>query len=306
MDAMTPRPSRSLGPDQIERLDELLAASARIARRHFHGDLAALAAADKNAASSAASPATDPAAAPTGAVPAGVHRGYDPVTEADRAIEELLRAGITAMLPGDGVVGEENGRSGPAEAARTWYLDPIDGTKAFLTGMTGWGTLVGVVEDGRAVAGWMDQPVLGETFSAVGGRAVVRRPSPDGGSVQISDLRTSDCAELSEAIMYTTHPSMFGDSGEVRDRYDELGRRVRLQRFGGDCYAYCMLAAGRVDLVVESDLNSYDIVALIPIIEAAGGVITGPDGRQPLEGGTVVAAATPELAEQAWAVLGRE
>ena len=308
MGGMTTRPARTLGPDQIERLDELLAASARIARRHFYGDLADLAAADKNSVGGG-DRAVDGAGDGEGAgaaAGAGVHRGYDPVTEADRAIEELLRAGITAMLPGDAVVGEENGRTGPADAERTWYLDPIDGTKAFLTGMTGWGTLVGVVSGGRAVAGWMDQPVLGETFSAVGGRALVRRPAPEGGHVQITDLRTSDCTELSEAILYTTHPSMFGDAGEDRDRYDELGRRVRLQRFGGDCYAYCMLAAGRVDLVVESDLNSYDIVALIPIIEAAGGVITGPDGRQPLEGGTVVAAATPELAEQAWAVLQPE
>lgn len=282
---MTPRPTRPLDPDLTERLDELLAASGRIARRHFHGDLEALAAADKNIADAGADE----------------HR-YDPVTEADRAIEELLRAGISSMAPGDRVVGEENGETGPADAARTWYLDPIDGTKAFLTGMTGWGTLVGVVEDGRAVAGWMDQPVLGETFAAIHGRATVQRRSDGPEAV---DLRTSGCTELSEAILYTTHPSMFDDpdDDEVRRRYDELGRRVRLQRFGGDCYAYCMLAAGRVDLVVESDLNSYDIVALIPIIEAAGGVITGPDGRQPLEGGTVVAAATPELAEQAWAIL---
>lgn len=278
---MTPRPARPLDPDQTERLDELLAASGRIARRHFYGDLASLAAADK------------------GAGDAGGGR-YDPVTEADREIEALLRAGISSMSPGDRVVGEENGVTGPADAARTWYLDPIDGTKAFLTGMAGWGTLVGVVEGGRAVAGWMDQPVLGETFSALHGRATVRRRA-DG--PEAIDLRVSGCTELSEAIMYTTHPSMFGDDGEVRSRYDDLGRRVRLQRFGGDCYAYCMLAAGRVDLVVEADLNSYDIVALIPIIEAAGGVITGPDGRQPLEGGTVVAAATPKLAEQAWAVL---
>ncbi|TCW25715.1 inositol monophosphatase family protein [Dietzia cinnamea] len=285
---MTPRPTRPLDPDLTEHLDELLAASGRIARRHFYGDLAALAATDKGAVAS------------NGAAAGGNGHRYDPVTEADRAIEELLRAGISSMSPGDRVVGEENGVTGPADAARTWYLDPIDGTKAFLTGMAGWGTLVGVVEGGRAVAGWMDQPVLGETFSAVHGRATVRRRT---NGPEAIDLRVSGCTELSEAIMYTTHPSMFGDDGEVRSRYDDLGRRVRLQRFGGDCYAYCMLAAGRVDLVVEADLNSYDIVALIPIIEAAGGVITGPDGRQPLEGGTVVAAATPELAEQAWAVL---
>ena len=290
---MTPRPTRPLDPDLTEHLDELLAASGRIARRHFYGDLAALAATDKGGAGTGTADSN-------GAAVGGNGHRYDPVTEADRAIEELLRAGISSMSPGDRVVGEENGVTGPADAARTWYLDPIDGTKAFLTGMTGWGTLVGVVEGGRAVAGWMDQPVLGETFSAVHGRATVRRRT---NGPEAIDLRVSGCTELSEAIMYTTHPSMFGDDGEVRSRYDDLGRRVRLQRFGGDCYAYCMLAAGRVDLVVEADLKSYDIVALIPIIEAAGGVITGPDGRQPLEGGTVVAAATPELAEQAWAVL---
>ncbi|AVM63756.1 MULTISPECIES: inositol monophosphatase family protein [Dietzia] len=293
---MTPRPTRPLDPDLTEHLDELLAASGRIARRHFYGDLAALAATDKGGAGTGTADSN-------GAAVGGNGHRYDPVTEADRAIEELLRAGISSMSPGDRVVGEENGLTGPADAARTWYLDPIDGTKAFLTGMTGWGTLVGVVEGGRAVAGWMDQPVLGETFSAVHGRATVRRRT---NGPEAIDLRVSGCTELSEAIMYTTHPSMFGDDGEVRSRYDDLGRRVRLQRFGGDCYAYCMLAAGRVDLVVEADLKSYDIVALIPIIEAAGGVITGPDGRQPLEGGTVVAAATPELAEQAWAVLQPE
>ncbi|KAA0918609.1 inositol monophosphatase family protein [Dietzia sp. ANT_WB102] len=275
---MTSRPERPLDPDLTERIDELLAATGRIARRHFYGDLEALAAADKGIGD----------------------RGYDPVTEADRAIEELLRAGISSMASGDRVVGEENGETGPADAARTWYLDPIDGTKAFLTGMAGWGTLIGVVENGRAVAGWMDQPILGETFTAIHGRATVRRRADGPAAIE---LHASGCTELSDAILYTTHPSMFGDDGEVRRRYDELGRRVRLQRFGGDCYAYCMLAAGRIDLVVEADLNSYDIVALIPIIEAAGGVITGTDGGQPLEGGTVVAAATRELAEQAWAVL---
>src|SRR5699024_1568803 len=281
---MTQRADQPLQDRTIEKIEELFESTGRVARRHFRGDLEALAAADKGGAA-----------------------GYDPVTAADEEIEALLRAGISRFSPGDRVIGEEGGASGPQDARRTWFLDPIDGTKAFLTGMTGWGTLVGVVEDGRAVAGWMDQPVLGETFAAVDGRAVVRRPAAGGGSVEVTDLRASGCTELSEAVLYTTHPSTFGEAGgEARRRDDELGLRVRLQRFGGDCYAYCMLAAGRVDLVVESELNAYDIVALIPIVEAAGGVVVGSDGGQPLEGGTVVAAATRELAEQAWAVLRPE
>lgn len=257
-------------------LRELFPRTREMALEHFHGDLEAMHADDK-----------------------GGPRGYDPVTVADRGIETLLRDGISAAFPADRVVGEEFGSSGPEDAGRTWYLDPIDGTKAFLTGMVGWGTLVGLVEDGRAVAGWLDQPVLGETFSAVDGHAELRRRDEPARA-----LRTSGCTALGDAILYTTHPIMFGAPGEaLRERYDRLAGHVRLQRFGGDCYAYAMLASGRVDLVVESDLNPYDIIALIPIVEAAGGVVLGADGRPPLAGGTVVAAATPELARAAWELL---
>ena len=265
-------------PADLDRhVEQLLRLTRPVALGHFRGSTADLAAADK-----------------------GGDRGYDPVTVADREIEAILRAGLAERFPQDRIVGEENGVTGPGDARRTWYLDPIDGTKAFLTGMTGWGTLIGLVDGGRAVAGWMDQPVLGETFAATGdGTAVLRR-----GDEGPRRLRVSGCDRLDEAILYTTHPSMFGE-GEHRRRYDELGRSVRLQRFGGDCYAYCQLAAGRVDLVVETDLSSYAIVALIPVVEAAGGVIAGPDGGQPVDGGTVVAAASAELAEQAWRVLGR-
>lgn len=266
----------------IATVAEQFATTREIARRYFAGRPADLDTDDK-----------------------GSRTGFDPVTAADREIETVLRAAISRDWPDDRIVGEEEGVSGAADAARSWYLDPIDGTKAFLTGMTGWGTLVGVVEDGRAVAGWMDQPVLGETFAAVDGRATVTRSCPTGaaGGV-VEDLQTSGCTRLDEAIMYTTHPSMF--DGAPAAPYAALAARVRLQRFGGDCYAYCQLAAGRIDLVVESELNSHDIVALIPIVEAAGGVVWGPDGTQPLDGGTVVAAATPELARAAWDILAAD
>ncbi|WP_333617749.1 inositol monophosphatase family protein [Dietzia sp.] len=231
-------------------------------------------------------------------------RAFDPVTEADTRIEAVLRAGIEERWPDDRIIGEEEGASGAEDAARCWYLDPIDGTKAFVTGMAGWGTLIGVVEDGRAVAGWMDQPVLGETYRSVDGTAEVLRRGAlvDAGAPEREELRVSGCTELSDAVLYSTHPSMFDGSGL---EYAALAGAVRLGRYGGDCYAYCQLAAGRVDLVVEATLGPHDIVALIPIVEGAGGVIEGPGGQSPIAGGTVVAAASPELAAQAWEALGR-
>lgn len=232
----------------------------------------------------------------------GVRGAFDPVTMADKEIEAVLRAGIAERWPGDRIVGEEDGISGRADAERSWFVDPIDGTKAFFSGMAGWGTLIGAVEDGRAVAGIMDQPVLGETYVGIdGGAEVLRRGLVvDAGVPARERLGVSPCEELGEAVCYSTHPTMF-DGGEWN--FARLTESVRLQRYGGDCYAYCQLAAGRVDLVVESQLNAHDIVALIPIIEGAGGVIEGPDGSSPIAGGTVVAAATPALAAQAWAAL---
>lgn len=264
----------------IGTIADVLTETGAIAREYFYAQAGELATADKGGAA-----------------------GFDPVTVADRRIEAVLRVAIAERWPWDMIVGEEDGVSGAVGAARRWYIDPIDGTKAFVTGMAGWGTLLGVVDGGRAVAGWMDQPVLGETFSAVDHRAtVVRRPGFGGRTTAaVEPLHTSGCTEVGEAMLYTTHPSMF--SGAQREVYDALGRAVRLQRFGGDCYAYCQLARGRVDLVVEADLKAHDIVALIPIVEAAGGVVWGPERTQPLEGGTVVAAATPQLAERAWEML---
>jgi myo-inositol-1(or 4)-monophosphatase len=225
----------------------------------------------------------------------GGRHGFDPVTEADRAIEAFLRDELSQRYPDHQIVGEEQGTSGPAGRAR-WLIDPIDGTKAFVTGVPAWGILLGLVVDDRPVAGWAHQPYLGETFEAVGGVGTLdhdgrRRP-----------LGTSSTTDLAAATLYSTHPSMF-ESPPDHAAYDRLSRIVRLQRFGGDCYSYCLLALGHIDLVVESGLQAYDIVPLIPIVEAAGGLVTDRDGRPPVDGGFVVAAATAELHARALDVL---
>jgi hypothetical protein len=165
-------------------------------------------------------------------------------------------------------------------------IDPIDGTRAFISGLPLWGTLVGLLEDGRAVAGMMSQPFTGELFSPAAARAGARTRA---------DRRRSRPADrfLTDAILCTTTPALF--EGAKREAYDRVERSVRLARYGTDCYAYAMLAAGQVDLVVEAGLQAYDIVGLVPLIEAAGGVVTTWDGGRPESGGDIVAAATPAL-----------
>lgn len=223
--------------------------------------------------------------------------GYDPVTVADRGVEDLLRDGLLEAFPEHQVTGEERGTSGAENARHRWLIDPIDGTKAFVSGSPLWGILLGLVADGQAVAGWLHQPYLGETFAAVDGVATMRR----GGATV--PLRTRSDSDLSSATMYSTFPGMFRDAGE-QAAFARLGERVRLMRFGGDCYAYALLAMGLVDLVVEASLQAYDIVPIIPLVEAAGGVITDLDRRSPLDGGFVVAAANETVYEQALEVIG--
>jgi histidinol phosphatase-like enzyme (inositol monophosphatase family) len=229
----------------------------------------------------------------------GGTQGYDPVTVADRAIETLVRDAIHARFPDHRVIGEEHGTSGPADAAAEWVIDPIDGTKAFVTGVPAWGLLVGLVVDGVAVAGWLHQPYLDETYAAIAGvgtfeHAGDRRP-----------LGTRATTGLADARMYTTHPSMFRTADE-QAAFERIAAAAQLQRFGGDCCSYGLLALGCVDLVVESSLQPYDIVALIPIVEAAGGVITNRSGASPLAGGFVIAAATPELHAEALTLANQE
>jgi histidinol phosphatase-like enzyme (inositol monophosphatase family) len=228
----------------------------------------------------------------------GGDRGYDPVTVADRDIERVLRERLTAAYPDHEVVGEEAGSSGPPGRYR-WLIDPIDGTKAFVTGSPLWGTLLGLLDDGHPVAGWIHQPYLEETFVGIAGRGawMVRRGSRH-------PLHTRHGVGLDDAVVYCTTPTMFTDPAE-RALFEAVSHRARLVRYGGDCYAYAQLAMGHVDVVIDTGLQPYDIVAPMAVIEAAGGVVSGRCGVSAAEGGFVVAAGSPEVADQVASLAAR-
>lgn len=220
--------------------------------------------------------------------------GFDPVTEADRAAEAVMRQMIKRKLPTHGIVGEEFG-SEAEDAEYVWVLDPIDGTRAFISGLPSWGTLIGLTRGGHPAYGMMHQPFTGERFFGDGGGSFYRGP---GGERR---LRTRRCASLAEATLATTTPHLFDEA--QRAAYDRVEAQARLTRYGTDCYAYCMVAAGHIDLVIEAGLKPYDIVALIPIIEGAGGVVTSWDGGSAAAGGTVVAAGDKRLHQAALELL---
>jgi len=221
--------------------------------------------------------------------------GFDPVTAADRAAEEAIRAIIGEAFPQDGIIGEEYGAAGQ-QADRIWVIDPIDGTRAFLAGIPVWGTLIGLLDKARPAFGVMSQPYIGEVFLGDGSAAELRFR---GGRRAI---RTRPAEAIGAATLMSTSPRLF--TPEERQAYERLAAETRNERFGGDCYAYAMLAAGHVDLVVEAGLHVHDIVPLIPIIEGAGGVVSSWDGGSPLGGGRILAAADRRLQEEAIALLG--
>lgn len=222
---------------------------------------------------------------------------FDPVTEADRAGEAAMRQLIKRAFPGHGIVGEEFGAE-RADSEYVWVLDPIDGTRAFMAGLPLWGTLIGLTRNGTPAYGLMHQPFIGERFFGDGGSASYRGPHQGE-----RRLRTRRCAHLGEAILATTSPGLF--SATTRPAYERVEREVRVARYGCDCYAYCMLAGGHVDLVIEDGLKAHDIVALIPIIEGAGGVVTTWAGEPAAGGGSIVAAGDRRLHDRALALLGR-
>jgi myo-inositol-1(or 4)-monophosphatase len=216
--------------------------------------------------------------------------GFDPVTSADHAIEKVIRETIQSTYPDHDIVAEEGG-STLSGAEYCWYIDPIDGTRAFLMGSPLWGTLVGLTESGKAVFGLLAQPILSELFLG----------SPAGSWLIDNQarrrLQSSRCTDISKAKLASTHPNLF--SGDDQAAYARLTNACLLDRYGGDCYNYAMLAAGFIDLVAETGLKPFDIVPLVPILERAGCIVTNWDGGSVLDGGSVVAAASQALHEQA-------
>lgn len=208
--------------------------------------------------------------------------GFDPVTEADRAAERAMRALLAERRPGDSVLGEEFGAS-HGTSGLTWVLDPIDGTRGFLSGTPTWGVLIAVTDASGPIYGLIDQPYIGERFEGGLGRAQLCGP------LGRRALAARPGRALSEAILFTTFPEL-GTEAE-RAAFQAVAGRVRLTRYGMDCYAYALLACGQIDLVVEAGLQPYDILAPIAVIEAAGGIVTDWRGGPAHGGGRVLAAA---------------
>lgn len=220
--------------------------------------------------------------------------GFDPVTIADRASEMAMRAVLFELAPADGILGEELPDIASSNG-RQWVLDPIDGTRAFIAGLPSWTVLIALSQDGRPRVGLIDQPHIGERFTGWCDGAQYRCGD------QTRTLVTRKSAALADAILSTTDAFLF--EGAEWEAFQALRQGVRLCRYGLDGYAYAMLAMGGVDLVVESRLQPYDVQALIPVVQGAGGVITNWSGGDCSDGGQVIAAAHPALHAEALRLL---
>jgi histidinol phosphatase-like enzyme (inositol monophosphatase family) len=214
--------------------------------------------------------------------------GFDPVTAADKAAERAMRQILKQRYPDHSITGEEYAAHESTSRYR-WVLDPIDGTRGFMCGLPTWGVLIGLIDDDAATVGMMDQPHTRERFWAVGGKAQMRMP--DG---KMRRLKTRACGRLDDAVLSATTPDMFS-APHPNAVFSVLRDTAKLTRYGADCYAYAMVAAGQIDLVVEVGLKDVDIVALVPIVEAAGGRVTTWTGGSPLAGGNIVASGDPRL-----------
>lgn len=225
--------------------------------------------------------------------------GFDPVTDADRGAEAAMRAAIAEAFPDHGVIGEEH-EDVPAKGPWTWTLDPVDGTRSFIIGLPLWATLIAASYEGRPVIGVIDQPYLGERYFGADGDAwaVIR-----GARVP---LRTRACPRLTGAVVSVTDPLTMFDAAEFA-AFEQVRAAARLTRYGADAYAYAQLAAGRIDLVIESGLQTYDVAALAPVIEGAGGELTDWRGAcgPALKGGQVIACGDAAARDEALVALRR-
>ncbi|MEM6933058.1 MAG: histidinol-phosphatase [Pseudomonadota bacterium] len=225
--------------------------------------------------------------------------GFDPVTRADRAAEAAMRAILGQSRAEDGIFGEEEGRS-EGQSGLTWVLDPIDGTRAYISGLPTWGILIALDDGDRGRIGVIDQPFTGERFSGLGTETPRAKFSRAGKDCPIS---TRSCPNLAQATLMTTDTNLF-DEDEL-SAFEEVRKNARLTRYGMDCYAYAMVAIGQVDLVIETGLNAYDIAAPTALIQAAGGIVTDWRGGDCRWGGQTVAAGDPRIHEEALEILNR-
>ncbi len=216
-----------------------------------------------------------------------------PVTQADREAEQALRELIQERFPEHGIFGEEHGHLGP-EREWQWILDPIDGTRAFVSGLPLFGTLIALTHQGSLQLGLLNLPALGERWwSTSGNLAQHRQTRPH---LQTRTCQTSRKQDLASCYAYSTDPSMFSEA--QWHQAEQVYRSVKMRRFGGDCYSYGLLASGHIDLVLEADLKLYDIAGPMAVVEASGGRVTDWRGNSPLEpgwDGTVLASASREL-----------
>jgi len=220
--------------------------------------------------------------------------GFDPVTLADKNAEKSIRDKIEATYPLHGIRGEEFGEKS-TNSPWVWVIDPIDGTRAYISGLPVWGILIALLYDGEPVLGLMDQPFTAERFIGFADDARLHHH----GDVQ--SIKTRLCPELAQATISTTDPYLFSETEKIG--FSQIREQSRLQRYGLDCYAYCALALGGVDLVLESGLQEYDIAALIPLVTAAGGQISSWSGNSAAKGGQILATGDKRLHQQALAIL---
>ncbi|GAA4223110.1 histidinol phosphatase-like enzyme (inositol monophosphatase family) [Sagittula marina] len=222
--------------------------------------------------------------------------GFDPVTAADKAAEQAMRAVLATRRPDDAILGEEFGHKS-GSTGMTWVLDPIDGTRAFMSGTATWGVLIAVSDETGPRFGMIDQPYTGERFR--GGLGMANWQSPRGGGA----LCTRTTGALGDAILFTTFPEV----GTLAERagFEAVRDEVQLVRYGMDCYAYALLAMGQIDLVIEAGLQAYDIQGPLAVIQGAGGIVTNWQGGPAHDGGRVLAAANPSIHAQALEILKR-
>lgn len=220
--------------------------------------------------------------------------GYDPVTVADRAGEAAMRAVLAQHRPEDGILGEEMGTT-EGTSGLTWVLDPIDGTRGFVSGTPTWGVLIAVGGQAGPFLGIVDQPYIGERFIGVPQGATLVRAGDS------RALHTRAARPLSQAIVFTTFPEV-GSTAEGA-AFRAVAQRAQLTRYGMDCYAYALVASGQIDLVIEAGLFAYDIQGPMALIHAAGGIVTNWEGGPAQNGGRVIAAANREIHAEALAIL---